>query len=341
MKQDFETMSKMVAELKSTNSSNAKKVILANYVDNEFIATAFIYAMSPYKQYGISAPTARKLAKKLEPTNNYTDLFKLLDDLDSRVISGHVGVKALLGFVEDNKTYEDLIYAILSNDLQTRTSGATINKVFGNIIPSFNVALAKAYQPTDCDFENETWFASRKLDGVRCLIFTGPDNNPKALSRSGKPLETIQKCLDEIQSLNMPNMVFDGEICLVDKDGNDDFNGIMRVIKRKDFTIENPKFKIFDIITQNDFDTKKSETTLSERLFQITSLSVFNQIRESDTLDVLDQEICRDQETFDKWADMVILLLSKNADRKIFVIICASNPSDTLSCKAALSIPIQ
>ncbi len=302
MKQDFETMSKMVTELKATNSSNAKKAILSNYTDNEFIATAFIYAMSPYKQYGISAPTARKLAKKLEPTNNYTDLFKLLDDLDSRVISGHAGVKALLGFVENNKTYEDLIYAILSNNLQTRTSGATINKVFGNIIPSFNVALAKAYQPTDCDFENETWYASRKLDGVRCLIFTGPDNNPKALSRSGKPLETIQKCLDDIKTLNLPNMVFDGEICLVDADGNDDFNGIMRVIKRKDYQIENPKFKIFDMITQNDFDTKKSTTTLGERIMMLENIT---SIESSLYIDILAQEIVTSQNVFNKWADWV------------------------------------
>ena len=44
----------------------------------------------------------------------------------------------------------------------------------------------------------------------------------------------------------MTNIVFDGELCLMNEDGSDDFQGVMKQIRRKDHTIENPKFKIFD-----------------------------------------------------------------------------------------------
>ena len=42
--------------------------------------------------------------------------------------------------------------------------------------------------------------------------------------------------------------VFDGELCLIDDEGNEDFQGVMKEIRKKDHTIENPKYKIFDFI---------------------------------------------------------------------------------------------
>jgi ATP-dependent DNA ligase len=43
-------------------------------------------------------------------------------------------------------------------------------------------------------------------------------------------------------------MVFDGEVCIVDENGVEDFQGIMKEIKRKDHTIKNPKYKVFDYL---------------------------------------------------------------------------------------------
>jgi len=300
---DFVTLDQMVSELKTTNSSNDKKDILGNYAENTFIAKALLYTLSPYKNYGATPKTVKKLSGQLAPTYEYSNIFGLLDALDCRDITGHAAVAAILGFVKSNEQYEELIYAILGNDLKTRTSVSTINKVFGNIIPTFEVALAKAYDPKDCDFKNEQWYASRKLDGVRCLIFTGPDNNPIAFSRAGKPFTTVQKVLDDIKELCMPNMVFDGEVCLVDSDGNDDFNGIMKVIKKKDYTIENPKFKIFDLLTQSDFDNEVSVSTLMERN---SVLEIYNtRIAESNCLDILEQELITDETVFNKWTSLV------------------------------------
>ena len=61
-------------------------------------------------------------------------------------------------------------------------------------------------------------------------------------------------------------MVFDGEVCVVDENGNEDFQGIIKEIKRKDHTIEKPFYYIFDLFTSKDFADKESITTISERL---------------------------------------------------------------------------
>jgi len=53
---------------------------------------------------------------------------------------------------------------------------------------------------------------------------------------------------------------------MVDKDGNEDFQGIMKQIRKKDHQIENPKFFVFDYLTLEEFDNKTGITPLTERL---------------------------------------------------------------------------
>ncbi len=149
------------------------------------------------------------------------------------------------GFIAQYSEYEDLIFSIIDRNLEIRASDSVINKVIPNLIPTFDVALATKYEPKFCDFENEVWLGSRKLDGVRCII-RKEQNSIIAYSREGNKFTTIQKVLDEV-ALIPGDFVLDGEICLMDKDGNEDFQGIMKQIKRKDHTIENPKYVIFDI----------------------------------------------------------------------------------------------
>jgi len=60
--------------------------------------------------------------------------------------------------------------------------------------------------------------------------------------------------------------VFDGEICLVDENGNEDFQGVMKQLRRKDHQIENPAFMIFDMLYKPHFDNQKGEPILSQRL---------------------------------------------------------------------------
>jgi ATP-dependent DNA ligase len=65
---------------------------------------------------------------------------------------------------------------------------------------------------------------------------------------------------DGIKGLNVTNVVFDGELCLVDENGNEDFQGVMKQLKKKDHTIPNPSFKIFDMISHDEFYSKNGES---------------------------------------------------------------------------------
>jgi len=275
----LEKLQKFVDEMKSTSSLNEKKVIIDSIKNNEFITSALNYTYDPYKKYYVTSKSCKKNSG-LFKYNLYNDLFNLLDDLSNRVITGHDSIAAVNGFVTANTKYEDLIFSIIDRNLEIRASDSVINKVIPNLIPTFDVALATKYEPKFCDFENEVWLGSRKLDGVRCLI-RKEGNKVTAYSRQGNEFTTLQKVIDDVSM--MPNdFVLDGEICLMDENDNEDFQGIMKQIKRKDHTIKNPKYIIFDYLTLEEFDTKESNTKLSDRLIRLP-------LHQYDTLSILEQ----------------------------------------------------
>ena len=105
-----------------------------------------------------------------------------------------------------------------------------INKVIPDLIPTFDVALARSYEPKLVDFENDTWYGSRKLDGVRCIIILDKNGVAKAYSRNGKEFETLGKVLKSIESIGSKHLVFDGELCLIDDEGNEDFQGVFTAV---------------------------------------------------------------------------------------------------------------
>jgi len=221
----------------------------------------------------------------------------LLDDLNTRVITGHEAIECVNGFIVNNVEHQDLILNLIDKDLKTRAGASLINKVKPNHIPEFDVALAQKYEPEYCDFEKEVWYASRKLDGCRCVIVVDEKGNASAWSRQGKQFEVLDNVLTDIKKLGLTNTVFDGEICIVDENGNENFNEVMKVIRKKDYTIPNPKYIMFDMLTLEEFNSKTSERILSERLTDLYNLKSHL----SNTLDVLEQEQCSTDEVFSIW----------------------------------------
>ena len=285
MKANLETLQKFVNKMKSTSSLLEKKCIIESIKNDEFIKKALNYTYNPYKKYYITSEGCNNKQNSYinKTLNEYETLFGLLDDLNDRNITGHSAKDCVNMFIERHSEFKDLIFSIIDRNLEIRASESVINKVIPNLIPTFDVALATKYEPKFCDFENEQWLGSRKLDGVRCIV-RKEGNSIVAYSRQGNEFTTLQKVLDEVAMLS-GDFVLDGEICLMDADGNEDFQGVMKQIKRKNHTIETPKYVIFDYLSLEDFDTKKGNTKLSDRIMHISAIINGN----FNTLNILDQ----------------------------------------------------
>ena len=297
-------LKQFIDEMQATSSSLEKVEILKQ--QSEFIQKVLEYTYNPYKQYYVTSKTCKKNSG-LFKYNTHETIFSLLDDLTNRKYTGHDAIAQINGFITANPGYEDLIYNVIDKDLKTRTGAKVINKAFPNLIPTFEVALAQTYEPKLASFgENvdETWYASRKLDGVRCLAVVDTMGKCTLYSRMGKEFTTLNKVKYAIEATGIINYVFDGEICLLDKDGNEDFQGVMKELRRKDHQIENPTFMIFDMIHKTEFDKGKSTDILSERLHTLrTWLGPRYDTKE--TLRYLDQAVITDERHFDIWAQMV------------------------------------
>jgi len=302
-----------VTEMEGTSSNKVKLGIIKKYSNDTFIVKVLKYTYNWYKKYGVHVRVLRKHPDLKK--DGYIDLFYLLDALAQRTITGHTAIAHVNGFISNlDSKYHDLIYRIIDRDLKIRANGRSINKVIPGCIPTFKVALANNYSPKRVDLENEEWFGSRKLDGIRCLI-RKEGTTVTAFSRNGKEIETLGRIKEEIGNLS-GNFVLDGEICLVDENGKENFQGIMKQIRKKNHTIENPKYLVFDCLTLNEFDEAKGEGNLLSNRLNFAKKTIGTK----KFIEVIDQEIVK---TEDRFTEMVKdaeaqgfegIMLRKNSD---------------------------
>jgi len=250
-----------VDDMRATSSSTDKIAIISR--SSAFIHKVLEYTYNPFKQYYTTSKTCKKNSDKCYYDGRDLYPFELLDSLSDRKFTGHEAIALVNGWVA-NTAYGELLYRIIDKNLDIRAGDKVINKAVPGLIPTFSVALAQEYKGK-CDWD-DSWYASRKLDGVRCLAVTDFEGKCTLYSRMGKELTTLNKVKKAIEATNIVNTVFDGEICLVDENGDEDFQGVMKQLRRKDHQIENPVFMIFDMIHKPDFDKQKGDLVLSERL---------------------------------------------------------------------------
>ena len=304
----MEELRQFVNQMQATSSSLDKVEILKKQSD--FIKKVLEYTYNPYKQYYVTSKTCKKNSNKV--ALGHHTLFETLDYLSSREVTGHDAIKLVNRFAQANPDW-DLIYKIIDKDLEIRAGAKVLNKAFPGLIPEFNVALAQKYEPKLASFgegSNETWYASRKLDGVRCLAVVDDEGVCTLYSRMGKEFTTLNKVKEAIEKTCIINTVFDGEICLLDKNGDEDFQSVMKELRRKDHQIENPVFMMFDMIYKPHFDKGISKEVLSMRLDKLRTYVGGNDEPFKDCeidkniLRYLDQAVVTDGRHFDTWAQM-------------------------------------
>ena len=302
MPHDFGYVHGMVRDLRATSSTIDKQNIISDYTSpntasSNFTKNILLYTYHPFWQYNVTSASLKK--KNNLRGKVYNNLFDLLDDLKSRNISGHDAIGAINTFIDSFSDYEELIHCIIDKDLKTRAGDKIINKAIPDHIPEFSVALADKYESKIVDWK-DGWYVSRKIDGVRCVAIVDNNGDATFYSREGKEFYTLDVIAGGIKALNVTNVVFDGELCLVDDKGNEDFQGIMKQIKKKDHTIPNPSYKMFDIISHDEFYSKKGH---SNKPYSIRSSNLTEVMKKNTCvcLTVLDQEKVKDDDHFQEW----------------------------------------
>ena len=288
-----------IDEMNDSSSGNYKIETIKKHSNSKFLQMIFNYTYNPYKKYNVTSKNCKKNSDLLGHANTYGSIFTILNDLANRVSTGHTSIANVNRFILENIQHENLIYNIIDRDLKMGASTSSINKVIPGCIPTFKVALANPYNVKRVDFKSGDWYGSRKLDGVRCICRKENDI-VTFFSRSGKEFLTLGNLENEILKIS-GNFILDGEICMVDKDGNEDFQGIMKQIRKKDHQIEKPKFFVFDYLTLEQFDNQTGITPLTFRL-EIGKKKLQMVNINSDMLAFLPQEQLTTEEQFTEMA---------------------------------------
>jgi DNA ligase-1 len=301
---DFNYVWGMVRDLRATSSTIDKQGIIEDYCNHSSAAASFtknvlLYTYHPLWQYNVTSDNLKKKNHLVARKNEYKNFFGLLDALKSRQITGHDAISAVNSFIEHYSEYEELIHCIIDKDLKTRAGDKIINKAIPDHIPEFSVALADKYKPKLVSWK-DNWYVSRKIDGARCVAIVDNSGNTTFYSRTGKEFDTLGVVATGIKNLGIANIVFDGELCLVDDEGNEDFQGVMKQLKKKDHTIFNPSFKIFDMLTHDEFYSKIGE---KNRPYSIRYNNLREVMRDNTCtcLSVLGQELIKDDDHFQDW----------------------------------------
>lgn len=282
-------------EMNESSSGNHKIAIICKHKDNEFLKKVFHYTYNHFKKYGVHTKVLKKNSKLVASSNLYQDLFQLLDDLAENNLTGHSAIQAVNSFVNQlPEKNQKLVHFILDRDLRMGASLTSVLKIHPDIVPIFKVALAHPYSPNRVDFKNEEFYGSRKLDGIRCIC-RKEGNSVTFYSRNGKELETLGRVAEDVKQIP-GNFILDGEVCIVNENGTEDFQGIMKEFRKKNHTITNPKFLVFDCLTIEEFDNHKGSIKLIDRILRqpmnIISLGDYQ------TLTLVQQVLIRSEEQF-------------------------------------------
>ena len=247
--------------LNATTSTNDKVQVLKDYLVPDTELQKLVSMMyNSYMQFGV---TWKNILKREDLDFEFDGtIFDLLQMLSNRNITGHSALGCVNNYrLRVGTTWDLPLSLVFGRNLKARCDAKLINRVIPGLIPTFDVALATKYEDFAKRFNpsEDRWMWSRKLDGVRVLMRI-ENGTVKYFSRQGKEFFTLSNVTDAIaeHSIMQENVVLDGELCIVDDNGDEDFQSVIKEIRRKDHTIKNPKFKVFDILTLDEFDSGES-----------------------------------------------------------------------------------
>lgn len=252
-------------ELAANSSSKTKVEILKKFRDSEeyrrnerYFDMMFNYIYDKDITFGVTSEKVRGFSKEVD-IPYYTTIHAMLEDLAERRLTGDRAL-ATINSAINNLLFEpcegaaDMLLMIIDKDFKCGVNVKTMAKVFPVKRPFTEyVALSNKYigREDKVDFGKEMWVWSRKLDGNRLILIKKGDD-VRCMSRQGKEFGTLDVLKRAISSVE-GDFVLDGEVCIVDEDDNENFQGIMKEITRKDHTIEHPVMKVFDILTEAEF----------------------------------------------------------------------------------------
>lgn len=290
-----------IETLKETSKSSKKLAILSEMKDNTVMKELARRTYGEDKYFITLDQVIPAVVPSERGESENCDYTTILDQLRTRELSGNSAIQAVAEYISENCDWQLLAIA-LDHDFGCGVSKGTISKVWPDLFSKFGVALAEKYDEKTSkavNFATQNWLASRKLDGVRCIC-TKINGEVHFYARSGKEFFTLSVLREAIENMKADNFVLDGECCIVDENGDEDFISIVSEIKRKNWTIENPCYQVFDCLTPEEFYSHDGDTCHSVRMLRDAAVEIKNGV---DHTAFVEQHELRSADDFNYWIE--------------------------------------
>lgn len=259
---------KVINQLRNESSTNGKLKILKDNAENELLKKVLYYTYNPFKKYGVSEKT-------INPNNiaDITiDIFQLLDILSESNINDSLRAttNSFLGNYSNEE--QELYICMILKDLKIGLNAKSINKIWKDLIPQFNVMLADKYFEKQQKVKGKEFIISQKLDGSRFVLIKDNLGNVKCYTRQGQEVNGLIEFENDFK-LIPNNTVIDGEV-LLNKQGlhsKDLYRETMKEFRKKGEK-HGLILNAFDILTFDEFKEGKSKTKCKERKQQLHDL---------------------------------------------------------------------
>ena len=197
-----------------------KEAILRANSENDLLKSVIKLALDPFIQFYIRKIPKYKASKV---TLTLASALEKLGELSSRNKTGNAGIEHLTYIMESVNAEDALVIErVIEKDLRCGVSEATVNKIWPRFIPTYPVMLASGFEGKLIEKFNWPGFVQLKLDGMR---FNAIVRNGKVelRSRNGKelniPNELFHQSFTELAKFYQEDVVFDGELLVIDEFG--------------------------------------------------------------------------------------------------------------------------
>ena len=276
----------IINRLKSTTKTNEKIEILKENKNNELLQKVLFYTYNDFFKYKISEDFLNNkkdynFGKNSDIKKQYmdyinNDVFILLDILKSKNINDCLREITFCFLNKQDDDIRQLYKQMILKDLKINCNAKTINKVWKNLIPTFEIQLAENYFDRMDYLKDKEITITPKLDGHRCLAFKY-ENYTKFFTRQGKEIEGLVELEETFKKMSVG--VYDGEIITkYDISPDEQYKETSKIIRKKG-NKKDLKFIIFDTIRMENFYHKEAFTPYGNKfLFDIPLNSNVEQI---------------------------------------------------------------
>lgn len=271
---------KIFRELQNSSGKRLQEILEENK-DNQMLKDVLYFVYNPFIVTGLSNKKMEKDTSDIKVRGtrrfgNFLEETALLSDEDfakALFTSENFDITCMFDYLIDHNTgrdkdiayvqayikaqpeeYREIYKQIFTKELKLGITAKTINKVWKDFIPEFNVMLAEKYWDRMDELEKEKpdIIITQKYDGIRAVAKVR-DGNVEIFSRQGKPIEGLKDIEEELKELK--DGFYDGELLLDKEDipSKDLYRETVQVVNSKNEYKNNIVFNIFDYIPLNDF----------------------------------------------------------------------------------------